>query len=132
MNKPSQGDPVLTNNVLGTSVKRPEVRPSQFGRPLVGIFVSVFVGMILFETCKQLLFHNLTIWQSHTMSICVVSIGSTVVGYIALRSQKRLWQVVLEAGREKKSAELASQAKSEFLANMSHEIRTPLNGVIGM
>jgi two-component system sensor histidine kinase/response regulator len=132
MNKPSQVDPVLTNNELGTSVKRPEVRSSQFGRPLVGIFLSVLAGMILFETCKQLLFHNLTIWQSHAMSICVVSIGSTVVGYIALRSQKRLWQVVLEAGREQKSAELASQAKSEFLANMSHEIRTPLNGVIGM
>src|ERR1700722_19322417 len=104
MKKPSQGGPVLTNNELGVSLKPPEVRSSQFGRPLFGIFFSVLVGMIFYETFKQLLFHHLTLWQSHAMSICVVSIGSTVVGYIALRSQKRLWQVVLEAGREQKLA----------------------------
>src|SRR6202051_2569767 len=132
MKKLSQDGRGFTGNELGTSLKTPEVGSLQLRRPLVGIFLSVLVGMTLYETCKQLLFHNLTLWQSHGMSICVVSIGATVAGYLVLRRQERLWQAVLEAGREQNAAELASQAKSEFLANMSHEIRTPLNGVIGM
>ncbi|MEA3543675.1 MAG: response regulator [Thermodesulfobacteriota bacterium] len=37
-----------------------------------------------------------------------------------------------QAEKERKAAELASQAKSDFLANMSHEIRTPLNAVMGL
>ncbi|WP_428423024.1 PAS domain S-box protein [Methylibium sp.] len=36
-----------------------------------------------------------------------------------------------QALRDKRAAELASQAKSEFLSRMSHEMRTPLNAVIG-
>ena len=132
MKELSQDDRGFTDNELGTSLKPPEVSSLQFGRPLVGIFLSVIVCMTLYEACKQLLFHSLTLWQSHGMSICVVSIGATVAAYIVLRRQERLWQAVLEAGREQNAAELASQAKSEFLANMSHEIRTPMNGIIGM
>jgi two-component system sensor histidine kinase/response regulator len=131
MKKLARGGQLLANNELGTSLNPPAAGPLQFGRPLVGIFFSVLLAMTLYETCKQLFFH-MTIWQSHIMSICVVSIGSTVAGYVVLRRQERLWQAILEAGREKQLAELASRAKSEFLANMSHEIRTPLNGVIGM
>jgi two-component system sensor histidine kinase/response regulator len=132
MKKLSQDGRGFTGNEFRTSLKTHEVGSLQLRRPLVGIFLSVLVGMTLYETCKQLLFHDLTLWQSHVMSICVVSIGATVAGYIVLRRQERLWQAVLDAGREQNVAELASRAKSEFLANMSHEIRTPLNGVIGM
>ncbi len=36
-----------------------------------------------------------------------------------------------EMQRDKRAAELASNAKSEFLSRMSHEMRTPLNAVLG-
>ncbi len=85
-----------------------DIESLQFGRPLIeGYFLSVLVGMMLYEICKQLLFSNLTLWQSHAMSICVVSIGSTVAGYVVLRRQRRLWQIVIEAGR----------ARTEWLPN---------------
>src|SRR5471030_3056389 len=132
MNKPSQGARSFANNKLVTSLSPLVANRLQLTRPLVGIFFSTLFGMTIYEACKQLFFRDLTIWQSHAMSICVVSIGSTIAGYILLHRQERIWQIVLEADRAKKLAELASRAKSEFLANMSHEIRTPLNGVIGM
>jgi two-component system sensor histidine kinase/response regulator len=88
--------------------------------------------MTVYETCKQLFFPHLTVWQSHAMSILVVSLGSTMAAYFLLIRQERLWQAIHEAGRHTEAAELASRAKSEFLANMSHEIRTPMNGIIGM
>jgi signal transduction histidine kinase len=49
-----------------------------------------------------------------------------------LRSNERLSEETLRAGKLAIQAEQASIAKSDFLANMSHEIRTPMNGVIGM
>jgi signal transduction histidine kinase len=49
-----------------------------------------------------------------------------------LKSNQRLSEETIRAGKLAIEAEQASVAKSEFLANMSHEIRTPMNGVIGM
>jgi len=114
MNKPSQGYAVSANNESGTSLNPPAAHAFQLGRPLVGVFLSVLFGMTLYETCKQLFFHHLTLWQSHAMSICVVSIGSTVAGYVLLRGQEKLWQVVLEAGHAKKWRNSPAGPKASF------------------
>ncbi|MCL2758713.1 MAG: transporter substrate-binding domain-containing protein [Treponema sp.] len=40
--------------------------------------------------------------------------------------------LINEAEKQRKDAEVASKSKSNFLSNMSHEMRTPLNAIIGM
>src|SRR5580700_9357363 len=110
-----------------------------------------FLGMTLFETCKQLLLPHLTLWQSHGVTIIFTTCIAIGITYVTIRQRevrlRHQWDE-LERVVDARTSDLhavntalmtarnrameASRAKSEFLANMSHEIRTPMNGIIGM
>jgi signal transduction histidine kinase/ActR/RegA family two-component response regulator len=83
------------------------------------------IGLFLYEFTKQLIFPQITIWQSHFVTITFGSLLATSIAHIVLLRDEQL-QI-----RQKEASEVANRAKSQFLANMSHEIRTPLNGIIG-
>ena len=52
--------------------------------------------------------------------------------YMLFISIANTLQDVIKIDRDKRAAEMASEAEERFLANMSHEIRTPINTIIGM
>jgi hypothetical protein len=104
-----KADQAFTNNESGTPQVSPVVPSLKFACPLIGVFLSVLVGITLYETCKQLLFHHLTIWQPHSMTVHMVAIGSTVMGYVLLRKQGKLLEEVLLKAAPRNSKEEAWQ-----------------------
>ena len=70
--------------------------------------------------------------------LALLSANTLLFAYILLHAKQRrdaetgMSTALLEAERNHRKAQAASDAKSAFLANMSHEIRTPLNGIMGM
>src|SRR5918911_837878 len=90
--------------------------------------ICVTIGFSIYEMLKQIVLPGISLWESHTISILVVALLTTVFSIWF----QRLFQAQLErATHLKEEAEHANHAKSAFLSRMSHELRTPLTAILG-
>lgn len=69
--------------------------------PLFFAFGCMFAVMSIYEVLKHALFPGITIWQSHIMSITVVSAGATLAVYVALKQRRSMEDRLRSSIREK-------------------------------
>jgi PAS domain S-box-containing protein len=63
--------------------------------PWLQVTLFTFVGLLLFETSKELLLPHLSKWQSHTMTIALGTLVAAVGGALVLSSLQRMHRRVL-------------------------------------
>ena len=88
----------------------------------------VAMGMlgIVIASAGQIIVYFMKNDQFHTT---LLSVGLI---YMLIISIVNTLQDLMKIDRDKRAAEMASEAEARFLANMSHEIRTPINTMLGM
>jgi signal transduction histidine kinase len=99
-------------------------------RPILSLAATLLVGMLIYESLKQLLWPHITIWQSHTITILFTSTLGTASAFFVLRRYDRLNAQLHRESRERQRVEaalkVADRRKDEFLAVLAHELRNPL------
>lgn len=138
---------------FAASIGSSEIPAMKTGRVLIVVVAAMLVGMTLYETAKNFLLPDLSLWQSHMITISFSGVIALLIGYVTLNKYSkflarrdeterdlRLAHDALEARvtarkaelfESMKEAELANRAKSEIMTNVSHELRTPLKAIIG-
>src|SRR5262249_38840170 len=75
--------------------------------PWLQVTLFTFVGLLLFESGKELLLPHLSKWQSHTMTIALGTLVAAVGGALVLSRLQRMHRrvVALEAASRKNAEE---------------------------
>ncbi|MCR5419526.1 MAG: response regulator [Lachnospiraceae bacterium] len=91
-------------------------------------YFLVALGMlgIVVASTGQIIVYFMKNDEFHTT---LLSVGLIYMLFISIANTL---QDIMKIDRDKKAAEMASEAEARFLANMSHEIRTPINTMLGM
>jgi len=91
--------------------------------------------MSLYEFSKQLLFPNISIWQSHIITIIFSSLVAALGAYFAFRKINALYLwIVEELARRKHIEQLMLRterlaAMGHITATLAHEIKNPLQAI---
>ena len=77
--------------------------------------ISTFVSMLLFESVKQFMLPDVTIWESHWLTICYATLSAAAAAYFLFWKIDDLNRRTMAAYEDKSRAEAALQKTHESL-----------------
>ena len=82
-------------------------------------FFGMFIGLFLYEVSKQFIIPDITIWESHFITIIFGSVLSSIIAFIALKRIYNIKQSAQETltKEEKLRQESDERFKAQFLGN---------------
>jgi hypothetical protein len=87
-------------------LRRPAPHLQRFASSLLLLAAAMLVGMTIYEWLKQLLFPDITLWQSHIITILFSTAVATVAGFFVLREHAGLqWQLANEIAERTRAQE---------------------------
>lgn len=86
-------------------LRKPAGQSQRLASSLLLLTVTMLVGMTIYEWLKQLLLPNITIWQSHMITIIFSTCIATIAGFFVLREHARLQQRLVEEIAERTHAQ---------------------------
>ena len=66
----------------------------KISKQLITIALIVLVGMTIYETLKQLVFPDISIWGSHIITIFFSTISAVIAAFFILQKQMKLTDVL--------------------------------------
>jgi hypothetical protein len=79
-----------------TELRKPVSSSAGFAGSLSLLAAAMLVGMTIYEWLKQILLPDITIWQSHIVTILFSTGVATIAGFFVLREHARLQQQLAE------------------------------------
>lgn len=95
----------------------------------ITIALIVVVGMTIYETLKQLVFPDISIWGSHIITIFFSTISAVIAAFFILQKQMKLTDVLIVKNIESERLQNELEKKVEELEVSITEIRT-LSGLL--
>jgi hypothetical protein len=93
------------------------------GPSLAKIALATSVIMTIYEAAKQVVYPQVTIWQSHLITAVFASLAAPAVAYFALCKIELLRQQAVGESAERLAAEHASQRAEDELRRLNVELK---------
>ena len=97
------------------------VRVASRSRPLGKLFLITLCGMTVFEVVKSLVHPDITLWESHVVTIVFSAVAAVVGGTSALKKYEQLQQQLLEVITEQAQTEKRLRLAQGELEKHVHE-----------
>ncbi len=90
---------------------------------LAKITLATLVIMTIYEAAKQVVYPQVTLWQSHFITVVFAALAAPTVAYFALRKIEKLRQQAVRESAERLAAEQASRRAEDELRRLNAELQ---------
>jgi hypothetical protein len=116
------GQNMVKSEMIGYTYKK-------MSRQLVIIAVLMLIGMTIYEMIKQFMSPDITIWQSHVVTIVVSTFSATAVSFFILKKHILLSKEVIKKKNESDELRKELEATVKDLEDAIAQVRT-LSGLL--